>query len=290
VTQRTMKSYLALALLCSGVFTPTACRQAPGKNPDDKTVNPAAVALENERTAIITDTAGVKTEVANLRFFEGDNTTSDLCVDTGLLVVVVNKAQLVSMSQINKHKVSISYDYLGKRLVAEGNLTSLASSGGVAVAVELGGDTDLGFFRIGIDRIRTLQFKQAPQMALRGQGMAETANLVLDDGSSMTVKDLNRLARFYPEVGIVNLRAWGLFTDIPIVRGSGMLTIDLAQISTINLGANGKITITPKRGEAITGKIGSEKDGIDGFVALSEKGRFFVDRKHFVSVTFSSSK
>ena len=53
-----------------------------------------------------------------------------------------------------------------------------------------------------------------------------------------------------------------------------------------NLGANNTITIAPKRGEGVTGKLGSGKEGIDGFVALGEKGRFFVDRKHVVSITF----
>jgi len=64
VSQRTMRSYLALALICRGVFTLTACRQAPGKNPDDKTVNTAA-----ETSGIITGKAhiiraGVQTEAS----------------------------------------------------------------------------------------------------------------------------------------------------------------------------------------------------------------------------------
>jgi hypothetical protein len=248
-----------------------------------------AAALEEKRIATIVDTAGETTELRQLRFFEGITTVDTVNVDTGRLIVIVPDVQLESMSQIDKARFAVSYDSDGKTLVAEGRLTSLTTPD--RAVVEVGGETDRGFFRIGADRIKTLRFTKGPRVArpARGDSSTATATLTLDDGSSMAVKGLERLARFYPEVGIVNMLISASWPDIPIVRNGETTVVSMTRIAKVDFGAGGEIAVTPRDGKILSGKVGSGKEGIEGFVASGEKGRFFVDRKHVVSVTFTSS-
>jgi hypothetical protein len=125
------------------------------------------------------------------------------------------------------------------------------------------------------------------------EGMAAYLEASLEEangGAVFIAKTLERSARFYPDVGIVNIQVNATWPDIPLIRGASMTVVEMKNLAKVDFGPDGEVTVALKRGTMVSGKLNSGKAGIDGFIGTCEKGRFFIDLKHVRSIDFSKNQ
>ena len=250
----------------------------------------AVIAENQERTAVIEDTAGVTTEVRELEIsldcsrYRLDWTSGNgLAVQSEVLQMGIPLQSLISVTQTGE-TVVVSYLWNGKQLTAEGSL----------ISEDMNGKSAFGDFQMKTDRIKTLQFKDPPLQTPKEDQTEPLINatLILADGSSMPVTGLLRFVCYYSTEGYIvgGSDRSEASPDIPFMRGESKATVKMEDLARVDFDPNGTVQVALKSGVTGSGQLSSGGDGIDGFCGIGEKGHFFIDLKLVKAIDFSDGK
>jgi len=234
-----------------------------------------AIADEQERVAVVEDTAGQSTEVTGLHI--DVDTRYELCdgsclvVKTGTLEMCIPMEDLVSVVQTGELS-TVKYVLNGQEFTAKGKLR-----GGVQ------GKSDFGGFYISTTNIRRIEFKSPPTPG----GGSEVSGppilkLTLLDGSIVPVTRLRRFYRYFSRDGYIMGGEWktGVEEGIVFSRGESTSSVAMQDIAKVDFGADDTVSVTLRNGKSATGKVSSS----DPFCGTSEKGCFIIEKEFIKSI------
>jgi hypothetical protein len=247
-----------------------------------------ASAAEQERAAVVEDTAGQSTEVTNLRVYAaglesrryGLAPRSDyfLPIDTGTFVIAIPLHNLVSVAPTGKLS-TVKYVFNSQEFTAKGYLGT----------ANVSGESDFGAFHISTTKISRIDFKSpaTPREGDELNGSAVPATLTLLDGSIVPVMRLHNFYRWYSTEGFIFGGEWktGTAEGIEFMRGESKTSVAMQDIAKVDFGANDTVSVTLKNGKSATGTLAQDYV-TEGFCGTFEKGYFFIDKKQIKSIEF----
>ena len=240
------------------------------------------------RTATITDTSGVKTDIQNLDatgsyFGPFDTRERHIAVVTDTFVVAISPTMIHTIS-MDGPTAKIRYVYEGEIREISGSLKPGAFKGA----------SDFGDYELSYEKLKTLEFAEAPapDASVRvspSRFESNSASLQLWDGTSVEVTNLRRHDSYYSTEGylIGGTTVYRFFSDIRMKRGEAMVTVDFVKVQEIVFDGFGAVTVTLKNGNRADGTLTTESGaGVDGFTGFYEKGYFFIDVKFVAAIRF----
>lgn len=251
-----------------------------------------------KRVAIITDTAGVSSEVTDLRFSESGKELSHFYNSYGNVAVVTEKFQIaiplndlisIKIKDAKNKIVEVTYQWLEK----EKRIT------GILVSGKFTGKSDFGDVEVSTINLKELVFTDlpSPMTAEQKKELKERLNtfkatLLLKDETRVSVADLRRHDSYYSTEGylIGGSTRYRHYTDFRFKRGESLLTVSFTKIKRIEFANKDSVVVTLKNGKSTTGTL-SKEDGaeVEGFTGLNESGNFFISSKHVKAVVFGSA-
>ena len=250
----------------------------------------AARGDEAKRSATIEDTAGVKTEVTDLRFPRRPRFRAlwnGIGVSTKDFEVGISIDDLKSLL-VKGDTVEVTYEWLGQ----EKKLTGRLLSG------QLRGGSDFGEFKIEASKLKKLTFASPPppkseeaKKKLAESRLRNRATLVLSDGTEVPVSDLRRHDRYYSTEGYIigGSTRYVHYTDFRFKRGESLVTLEFSKLRSIEFGSENGVTVTLGNGKTATGTLPNEGGaGVDGFTGIYESGEFFIKPEFVKRILFDS--
>ena len=246
-----------------------------------------AIADEQERTAVVEDTAGQSTEVTDLylsaavenyRYSIISPPGGCLVVDTGTFEICIPFGYVVSVVQTDGLS-SVKYVLKGQEFTAKGKLGTGS----------LQGKSDFGGFSISTANIRRIDIKSppAPGEGYEVSGSPVPATLTLLDDSMVPVLRLHCFFRYFSTEGYIMGGEWKTITTetIEFMRGESKTSVAMRDIAKVDFGANDTVSVTLKNGKSTTGTLAQDYVAA-GFCGTFEKGYFFIDKKRIKSIEF----
>jgi len=261
------------------------------------------------RTAFIVDTKGATSEVMDLKIEGYDNyifahifdnypSGNTIVVDTKPFYLGIPLTAIISI-EIKGKSCSIKYYLEGQDRTIAGNFVNFG---------EFVGKTDFGDFKLGMDKLKKLTFKDIPSPALSESKSKESLPydtiLMLTNGKRVPVANFQRFNSYCSSAGYVMGCGdrYEYFTDFRFLRGESLQTVLFKEIKTIEFNnfkssgpgnhLQGNVTVTLKNGKSATGKLtdGVNDADVDGYTGTYEyeKGDFFfyIDAGHVKSIVF----
>lgn len=237
-----------------------------------------AIADEQDRTAVVEDTAGQSTEVTGLHV--DVDTRYELCdgsclaVKTGTLEICIPMENLVSVVQTGELS-TVKYVLRGQEFTAKGKLR----------ATSVNGKSDFGGFYISTGNIRRIEFKSPPTP---GGGSEVSGSpilkLTLLDGSIVPVTRLRRFYRYFSTEGYIMGGEWKTEVEeaITFIRGESTSSVAMQDIAKVDFGADDTVSVTLRNGKSATGKVSHSLD----FCGTFEKGCFVIEKEFIKSIEF----
>jgi hypothetical protein len=254
------------------------------------------------RTARLEDTAGVTTDVTELKFF-GDHNMGDnarfrlaetIVVVTDSFEVAVPFGSLISVTPSGK-AVKVTYSRLGK----ERHLSGTLGTG------TFYGKTEFGDIRVQADKVKSLVFTDLP--AVKDAKAEETsldndpvpATIVLADNTAVPVRFVRRYAHYseYSTVGYViggetRYYNWH-YKDFRFRRGEVKAVIEFDKLKSIVFSTDRQgqlaVTVTLKSGTASPGTLSNDnEERVDGFTGVNDDGEFFIRPERIKAIRFGA--
>ena len=242
-----------------------------------------------ERDGTVKDKSGTTTEVRGIDVVGDDKRFLNLpdefgyepwsiSIHTPSFQTFVSLTSVVTLKQSGQDAYTITY------LNTQGQSTTVT---GRIDRLRIGGETDLGEYVIGLDRVTELTFKDPASPMSRSKvemvkNAARNGTVSLKSGESVAATDLRRHAR-HVVTGVDNNyippKPWSqqrdsLFRDFRLRHGESVVTLPFDKIASIAFPGAGRVTVTLRSGtvselqaegageSAITGFIFDAADGI----------------------------
>ena len=253
-----------------------------------------AFGKDTTRRAIVTDSAGVTTEVPHL---SSSTTFSrfDMCYTNHPLYPVCEDGNGIVVSVDGVFDVAVPFDSLMSLDVDKGIATVVYELNDkvktLTTKVKLQEDTlhgksDFGDVEFSTGHLRKIVFKDPPVVPKQPTVRFNTT-LVLKDGSSTPVSLLKRCDYYFSTAGYVSggRTECGQYDDIRSLRGSSLATIDFKNIQKIVFGSEKDVKVTLKNGNVVAGTL-TKQDGaeVECFTGVYSEGYFFISPKNVSNV------
>lgn len=247
-----------------------------------------------KRTAVIEDSAGVTTEVSDLRFLRGDERfgiyymdhpfydKECLGINTKAFDVLILTDSLISI-EVKGGTATVLYQLRGIKKTLTGKL----------VHSYLDGKSDFGDMSLSIDKLKKLTFKEPAITNPQEGAISYTAKLVLTDGSRVPVANLRRYDKYFSTAGYVSggSISHGQYADFRFLRGESLSIIDFKKIKRITFQSGKNVKVTLKNGKEATGILSTQKRAeVEGFTGIYEEGAFFIPPNHVKEIVFVKTK
>ena len=246
---------------------------------------------DDKRIATLVDSAGVTTEVSELRFSTDatrrfHSAYSAVVITAEPIEVAIDLADIRSIKG-NEKKSEIVYVRLGKEAtivgtLAQGNFT---------------GKSDFGDVNIPISKLKGLTFPTLPgeKSADEKKRLAERlsqnkAVLTLADGTELSVSDLHRHDSYYSTEGylIGGATRYNHYTDIRFKRGETLATLEFSKLKSVDFKADKSLVVTLASGATANGTPSNEAGAeFEGYSGTCESGTFFVAPERVKRIVFT---
>jgi hypothetical protein len=272
-----------------------------------------------DRRAVVTDTSGVSTELAEvaaasptpgwqgvelLRHLTYRTRGGHLVVYTKPFVLGIELRQVRSLRATGKRfeftelfqfepMTVVSQSSRGRefevRYVWQGRDTVISAALAEGIIT---GKSDLGDFSLPTMQLRALTFRTPPSSgageSVPGPRAFDTV-LILTDGTRVPVADLRRFTSYFSSKGYVSggemVRATA--RNLAVVRGESHTVVSFDNITTIESGRRDSVRVALKNGSTGTGTLPESGEwAMPAFAGLCERGRFLLSREQVRSVQF----
>ena len=252
------------------------------------------LAAEDKRIAMVVDSAGVTTEVSDLRF-SSDLTRgflsaySGVVVTVGLIQVAIDVADIRSIKG-NGKKLEIVLLRLGREATIVGEL----------VQGNFTGKSDFGDVEIPISKVKELTYQIPPseKSADEKKQLAERlsrskAVLTLADETELSVSDLHRHDSYTvrSEGGIIFIGGstrYKYYTDVRFKRGETLSTLEFSKLKSIEFKADQSLVVTvPSGATANVTRSNEDGAGFEGYSGICESGPFFIVPERVKRIVFT---
>ena len=237
---------------------------------------------ESNRSATIVDTAGVTSDIKDVRFYNWQSEQHfgfhglAFPLTSGLEVAVRIESVTSIVMQGKNHKVRYLWRGLENELL------------GTAKGARLEGKSGFGDLTLSLEKLKQITFNEPATNAPTVENPLE-GSLTLSDGRVVPVKDPKRYASYYSTAGyLIGGRTRHVrLNDFRFLRGESLVQLSFDKIDTIEFVA-GSVTVRLKNGNTATGKLSEEElERVDGFTWIGDDGYYFADAKHVKSIQFT---
>lgn len=239
-------------------------------------------AEDAKRTATIKDTAGVASDVTDLRFSgdleKFDKSYGRIALSADPFDIAIPIDNLISV-EARGDSHAVSYLWRGKELNITGKL----------FAGEFTGKSNFGDLKLHTSKLLSLKFHQPPKPEEKKAEVSERATLSLEKGTQIAVDTFKRHDSYYSSEGYImgGSTRYRHYTDFRFLRGESLATIAFSEIKRIEFAGEKEVSVTLKNGKKASGTISTEKGAdIVGFTGVFEKGEFFVAKKRVKTIDF----
>ena len=243
------------------------------------------MADDDKRTATLVDTAGIASQVTGLGFSGSFqkfySSWGQLAIMAKPFDIAVPLDALVSVEARGNGHI-VTYLWQGKEVSLTGTLYS----------AEFTGKSDFGDIKLGVSKLKSLKFDQAPKSPTEKPKTINRATLTLEDGTSVRVDDLRRHASYYSSEGYIlgGSTRYLHYTDFRFLRGESLATVPFDTIKRIDLLGEKEVSVLLKNGNKATGTRSPNRDAsIDGWTAVSATGNIFLGPGQVKAIEFAES-